>query len=371
MKKIFLFISLISLMYACSSSDNNDDSITDNYDRTAMLTHWADNIIIPSYENYDDKIQTLSSDVVNFTNTPTEANLQTIRTSWINAYKAYQKVTLFYVGKALEINFKETTNTYPTDATAIENNIASGSYNLDLLSQYSKQGLPALDYLINGLGSTDADILTFYTSNANANKYKQYLLDVTNKLKANSNSVVTDWNSSYRNTFISSNGNSVSSSVNLITNLFVKNLEKDIRSGKIGIPAGVFSSGTLFPEKVEAFYKKDISKELLNTAIQAQQDFFNGKNFNSSATGPSLKSYLDYVNAVRSDQNLSDVINNQFTSSYTVNNLLDNNFSYQISTDNSKMLNAYDVLQQNVVYIKLDMMQALNITIDYVDSDGD
>jgi hypothetical protein len=371
MKKIFLFISLISLTYACSSSDNNDGSTTDNYDRTTMLTYWADNIIIPSYEDYDNKMQTLTSNVTNFTTTPSEVNLQLARASWINAYKAYQKVTMFYVGKALEINLKEATNTYPTDAVEIENNIANGNYNLDLLSQFSKQGFPALDYLLNGLGSTDIDIVSFYSTNANANKYKQYLLDVTNKLKANSNSVVTDWNGPYRNTFISSNGNAVSSSVNKMTNLFVKNLEKDIRSGKIGIPAGIFSSGTLFPEKVEAFYKKDISKELLNIAIQSQQDFFNGKNFNSTATGPSLKSYLDYVNAVRSGQNLSDIINNQFSSSYTANNLLNNNFSSQITTENSKMLNAYDVLQQNVVYVKLDMMQALNITIDYVDGDGD
>lgn len=371
MKKIFLFISLTSLIFACSSSDDSGDSNTDTYDRTVMLTHWADNIIIPSYEDYDSKMQTLASEVTSFTTTPTEANLQLVRTSWINAYKAYQKVTLFYVGKASEINLKETTNTYPTDAAAIENNIASGSYNLDLFSQYSKQGFPALDYLINGLGTTDASIVDFYSTNTNANKYKQYLIDVTNKLKTNSTTVLADWNTSYRNAFISSNGNAVSSSVNIMTNLFVKNLEKDIRSGKIGIPAGIFSSGTLFPEKVEAFYKKDISKELLNTAIQAQQDFFNGKNFTSSATGPSLKSYLDYVNAVRSGQNLSDIINNQFISSYTANNLLDNNFSSQITNDNSKMLNAYDALQQNVVYIKLDMMQALNITIDYVDSDGD
>ena len=35
------------------------------------------------------------------------------------------------------------------------------------------------------------------------------------------------------------------------------------------------------------------------------------------------------------------------------------------------MLAAYDAIQQNVVYLKLDMMQALNITVDYVDSDGD
>jgi hypothetical protein len=31
------------------------------------------------------------------------------------------------------------------------------------------------------------------------------------------------------------------------------------------------------------------------------------------------------------------------------------------------MILANDVLQQNVIYTKLDMMQALNITIDYVD----
>jgi hypothetical protein len=34
------------------------------------------------------------------------------------------------------------------------------------------------------------------------------------------------------------------------------------------------------------------------------------------------------------------------------------------------MILAYDALQQNVIYTKLDMMQALNIT-DYIDSDGD
>jgi hypothetical protein len=38
----------------------------------------------------------------------------------------------------------------------------------------------------------------------------------------------------------------------------------------------------------------------------------------------------------------------------------------QTANDNTK-ITAYDVLQQNVIYTKLDMMQALDITIDYVD----
>jgi hypothetical protein len=52
--------------------------------------------------------------------------------------------------------------------------------------------------LINGLSTTDALIVTQYTTNANAAKYKKYLTDVTTRLKSSADSVVTDWNSGYR-----------------------------------------------------------------------------------------------------------------------------------------------------------------------------
>ena len=35
------------------------------------------------------------------------------------------------------------------------------------------------------------------------------------------------------------------------------------------------------------------------------------------------------------------------------------------------MLIAYDVIQANVVFLKVDMLQVLNISVDYVDADGD
>ncbi len=371
MKKLIVLVGFVAFMSACSSSDKNGPSGGDSFNRTALLTHWADNIIIPAYDNYSTKLFLFSSDVNEFKNNPTEVKLVAMRNSWMEAYEAYQKVGLFTVGKAAEINFKEATNTYPTDVAGIEQNIATGAYDFELFSQFSKQGFPALDYLINGLGNNDTAILSFYTTNANANAYKQYLVNLTVVLNAKSNAIKLDWNGGYRNTFIASNGTAVSSSTNKMTNVFVKNFEKDVRSGKIGIPAGIFSNGTKFPEKVEGYYKKDISKTLLNAAIQSQQDFFNGKAFNGTTTGPSLKSYLDEVKAVRNGQNLSDIINNQFTAIYNTNATLNDDFSQQVSTNNAKMLEAYDALQQNVVYFKLDMMQALNITIDYVDGDGD
>lgn len=371
MKNLLLLVAFVSVLTACSSSDDNTSTSGDSFNRTALLTHWADNIIIPAFSNYDVHLAALQSEVENFNANPSQENLFTVRNSWIAAYKAYQQVMLFNIGKAADLNFKEAADTYPTDAVGIEANIANGNYNLELLSQYSKQGFPALDYMLNGLSESDSGIISKYSSDANADAYKLYLTSLINALKSKNAAVVSDWSGTYRSTFITSNGTAVSSSTNKMVNLFVKNFEKDIRSGKVGIPAGIFSNGTLFPEKIEGYYKKDISKDLLNTAVQAQQDFFNGKYFANSQVGPSLKSYLDDVKAVRNGLNLSAIINNQFETIYATNATLNSNLSQQILSNNTKMLEAYDAMQQNVVYFKLDMMQALNITIDYVDGDGD
>lgn len=372
MKKLFILLGALLTIAACSSNDSSETSTDgNNYNRTLLLTNWADNIIIPSYVNYQAKIEVLATNINTFNTVSTEANLLAVRASWIEAYKAYQYVAIYSFGKSEEINLKESANSYPTNATAIEANVTAGTYNLALLSQFDKQGFPALDYLINGLNTTDALIVTHYTTNVNAAKYKKYLTDVVTRLKSSADLVVADWNTGYRATYIANSGTSVTSSVSITTNKFVKNFEKNVRAGKIGIPAGLFSGGVKYPEKVEAFYKNDLSKELLNTAVKASQDFFNGKHFNKSTTGEGLASYLDYLKSVRNGQNLSVIINNQFATIFTVNATLNNSFSNQINTDNAKMILAYDALQQNVIYTKLDMMQALNITIDYVDGDGD
>ncbi|RKR10281.1 putative lipoprotein [Flavobacterium sp. 90] len=373
MKKIIFLLALIGTVIACSSGDSGgDNSGGKNYDRGALLTNWADNIIIPSYENYQSKVATLSTDAANFTASPTTTTLQTLRTSWYEAYKAYQYVAIYGFGKALDVNLKEIANTFPTSKTGIEDNITSGTYNLSLQAQYAKQGLPALDYLLNGLGADDATIVTFYTTNAKASNYKKYLVDVTGKLKTTIDAVVTDWKSGgYRAAYIANTGTSVSGAVNVTTNNFVKNLEKDIRTLKLGIPAGVDSEGVKFPEKTEALYKGNASTELLNISLKASQDFFNGKHFNSTTTGESLKTYLDFVNATADGKKLSEIINTQYAAVFTASNSLNASLADQINTDNTKVITAYKVLQLTVGSTKLNMLQALNITIDYVDGDGD
>jgi len=366
MKKIIIAFCIFAFAVGCSSSDNNETETTKGYDRTAILTNWADNLIIPAYENYQAKVTTLANAAHSFTISPDETALASLRAAWMDAYIAYQYISIYDFGKAADLYLKQSANTYPTDVAGIEANITAGTYDLNLQAQFSKKGFPAIDYLINGQGTDNETIAYFSGTNA-----ATYLNAIASQLKTIAATVTSDWKTNYRAQYLANNGTSVTSSVNKTTNNFIKNLEKDIRTAKLGIPAGLFSNGTTYPDKVEAYYKNNISKMLLNTAIQAEVDFFNGKSFNSAATGASLKSALDGVNAIREGKNLSDVINTQFTTVVTTNNDLSDSFSQQITNNNSKMVTSYNTLQQNIIYLKVDMMQALNMTIDYVDGDGD
>ena len=143
-----------------------------------------------------------------------------------------------------------------------------------------------------------------------------------------------------------------------------------IRANKIGIPAGVFSDKPL-PDRVEAYYGKSYSKILALEATDAVNYFFNGNYSNDKESkGLSIKDYLDYLEADK-EEKLSEKINSQLEKIKTKVSELNTNFSEQVNQENLKMLIAYDVIQANVVFLKVDMLQVLNISVDYVDADGD
>ena len=257
-------------------------------------------------------------------------------------------------------------NTYPANEANIESKIASGSYNLELPSTYAQQGFPALDYLINGLAATDTEIVETYTSEA----YRNYLTEVAERINFLTGQVLEQWHEGYRDTFVSNTSSSSTGSVDRFTNDYVMYYERFLRTGKIGYPAGVFT-GEALPMNTEAYYSTALSKELYLKALETVQDLFNGKHFGSSQTGPSYKQYLDYLDDSAEGTKLSDQINAQFSAILAQAAGLDPSLEEQVETDNVKMLQAFDELQKLVVLLKVDMMQALSISVDYVDSDGD
>ena len=365
-KNSFLIL-LFSLCIASCMTDADEQCTTDDFDRGAMLNNWAENIIIPAYENYTNKLEDLKIDLVAFSDTPNQTNLDKARTSWLGAYIAWQKVALFQIGKAEVLRLRDYTNTYPLDAVGVENNIASDSYDLSLSTEMDKQGFPALDYLLNGVKDSDLEILNIYDNTS----YTNYLRAVVTRLEDMALSVLQDWKTSYKSIFVTNECSSATASVDKLTNDFIFNFEKHIRVAKIGKPIGFFTN-TPVPEAVEAFYKKDVSKELFVVAIQASRDFFAGKHFNSNTEGISLKSYLTDLNIQTvTEKSLSVEILERMDKALSTANGLEDNFYNQIIADRDAFVVMRKELHSVVEVLKTNMIAALKIKADFNDTDGD
>lgn len=369
-KKIGLVLLLLAGVFACSKKDSakKEDKGAAS-DREAMLVHLADQIIIPSYANFKVKLDVMLSKTDAFANTPTANNLQELRSAWVVAYTEWQKVEMFDFGPAEQYVMRGYFNIYPANVTNINTNIASGTANLDVPSNFSSQGFPAMDYLLNGLGSSDTEIISFYTTAPDAQKRINYLKSITSKMNSIFNSVNAEWNGNYRTTLSSKTGVDASSSTSAMVNGFVHNYERSIRSGKFGIPSGAMLNGTVSPQNVEAYYKKDISLTLAKTAHQASVDFFNGKSVKTGVEGPSLKTYL---NSLSTTSTLANDISNQFSvTSSKLNAFTTENLRNVVETNNQLMVDIYSEMQKSVRMLKVDMTSAMSITITYTDNDGD
>ncbi|MET6990133.1 imelysin family protein [Sediminicola arcticus] len=374
MKKVVLITLCVVLFWACSS-DGTDDIQKSNptevsFDRGAMLSNWADNIIIPSYEAFSVEMTNLNVAFVQFKEDRSAANLEFFRASWLDTYKMWQRVSMFEIGPAESAGLRLNMNIYPTNTQKIDDYLVSGNYDLSLSSNRDAKGFPALDYLINGLGETDTDIVArFATSDENGllSYTEAVLLDMTTL----SNSVLEGWKNGYRDVFVSNDGASSTASVDRYVNDYIFYFEKFLRAGKMGIPLGVFSGSTL-PKNLEAYYKSDVSKELFLEGLAAVQDFFNGKYFGSTTTGESLASYLDVLNSVKDGEDLNAVINAQFNIAREAVTGL-SSFRIEIENNNppTLMLSAYDEVQRAVPLLKVDMVSAMSISVDFVDADGD
>ncbi len=368
-----MLILVIVMVYACDQAPEDDMILIpkpNEFDRAELLTNSADNIIIPALEKLSTELMSLKTVADNFAMDPNQTNLDNLRSSWLSAYTVWQHVEMFNIGLAEEINYSFQMNIYPSNVSDIEANVVSGSYDLEHPNNNDAVGFPAIDYLLYGVASDDASILKKYTTDNNAEKYQTYLSDLVNKMESLTQAVLSDWKGSYRDEFVSSIANTSTSALNKLVNDFIYYYEKGLRANKIGIPAGNFSA-TPLPDKIEGYYNKNISKQMSLEALQAVQDFFNGKSYNGSSSGTSFKSYLDFLNSIKNGDDLSGIINNQYDESRSKIEVLNDNFFDQINSDNTKMTEAYDALQVAVVLMKVDMLQAFGVSVDYTDADGD
>jgi hypothetical protein len=347
------------------TTSTNSSSQSETFDRGTILLNYSENIIIPRYNTFKLSMDNLKNSIETFKSSPSSESYDLLQNDWIDAYKKWQYIEMFNISKAEEIMYNLKMNTYPVSKERIDNNIDTEKTDLSNPNDWSAQGFPGLDYMMHGIAENKDAVIELYSTNS---KYGNYLSTLGNLMSDITNSVVEDW-SSYKDIFNTSIENTATSAFNMMVNDFVFYFEKGLRTNKIGIPAGRFSSLPL-PEKIEAYYYSkngfgNLSKTLVLEARQAATDFFTGSN-SEGVRGPSYSTYLDYL-----ETEIGPTVETKLEEAKVRLDILQDNFINQIDDNNTLMLQAFDALQTIVVNLKTDMLSNFNIAVDYTDADGD
>ena len=348
MKNLWILALMLVGFFSCKEDDTTD--VVDTFDKEAMLSNVANNVIIPSYKTWKDDATALLEASENFSVDRSEGNLSALRSAFLEAYKSWNICSIYEFGPAAERNLRLAINTFPVDTAQINANISAGSYDLNSAQNSDANGYPAIDYLLYN----DVAVLL------NDPKQANYIQSNIQLIYDRASELNESW-SSYNNEFASNTSSSAGSSIsNLINEL---NYEFELlKNARIGIPMGKKSLGVTQIEKLEGFYS-GYSTELAIENVKGIIHAFTG------GEGTGLDDYLDDINAQKDGVLLSVSILRLFNE--IEDDLEPFNLKTTIQENPSELDPVYNKIEQLVVLLKTDMTSQLGVQITYQDNDGD
>ncbi|MEQ8523673.1 imelysin family protein [Gracilimonas sp.] len=347
----FFLILLCGLINACSGN---------NFDRQSLLNNAADNLIIPAYQDFSQTTSTLHSAVVSFNENPNEETLKSLQLAWEEAIKSWKRAEVYNFGPVEEMILVTSIDRWPTSEAGIETAIKEYDESDDYLVRMgsNRKGLPAIEYL---LFHDEPEIVLNEFQDENR---KAYLELLSESLVENSELVLDEWESSYRQEFVKATGNRPNSGITLLANEMGYLLEM-IRMDKLEVPFGKQTNGVPRLQMLESEYA-EISKELITENLRAAQNAFNG----SDSTG--FDDYLDALNIKdEGEVLLSEAISTEYLHALSIINGMNGSLREAIQNDKESVQQLIDSIQKLYIYTEVDMMSQLSLLDTFSDNDGD
>ncbi|REE00450.1 imelysin family protein [Marinoscillum furvescens] len=358
-------ILFVAVIFTACDTDTDILGKMNDFDQGPMLENFADDLILPAYQNLAEQTASLQSDMEAFTSEPTLDLLTDVRVSLKAARLAWQDCAAFQFGPAEANNLSGILNIYPVDTRQIEQNISSGSYDLRTLANADARGFQALGYLLYSEDLSDEELIASLSANRT-----QYMDNLAAQIAEVSATVLAEWSAEGDNyqaqfTSESSFGVDVGSSVSKMVNALNLNFERNTRDGKVGIPVGIRSLGEPVLHAVEAYYA-GYSVELLNANLQAYYQLYTG------GEGTGFDDYLKGIEATTTEnEDLADRIDQQFQVVLSAAAQLQDPLPAQIQSNKEAVEHLFAQMQQLVVLFKTEMASSMGVVITYQDNDGD
>lgn len=365
MNRFIPFLLLILLgIGACKENGNGPDPV-DTFDRAAMLTHYADALIVPAFDLADSRAKALLAAVDALASAPSLAGVEAARTAWVQAVEAWQVVQMYNFGPA-EDNFgtlSENLGTWPIDTQLVETFIADGNISVANFNRDSR-GFYGLEYLLFRPGSAQA-VADALAAEADRSAYLRLVAtDIVTRL----GEVTQAWGS-YRASFVANAGTDAGSSVSLLYNEFVKSFEA-IKNFKVGVPLGKRPGQTQTePARVEAYFSGH-SLALIGAHLDAIERLWYGTGLDG-AEGSGFYAYLKTVTGgpdlITATEAQWGAVRDAYDALAASNLPLDQ----LIETQPDRVETFHTELQRHTRFFKSDMSSLLGISITFSSGDGD
>jgi len=351
-------------MCGCDTATDSFTSLFKSFDRQGMLSNIGNNSAIPAYNTAVSTAHLFNEQIDTFKTNPTPATLLQAQQYWRLLNSFWRSCEVFGFGPLDYLLIKPRIDDYHCNVTNIETHISAEPI-IDLgyinTVPVSDKGLVTAEYLLFGDGVQDPfTLLSTDTQRVN------YLVAVGLSLEEKITQVRDEWISSGNNfiaTFISSDGNNVSSSIGKMINYEVMILD-EIKNMKLGKPMGKFDASVI-PNEVESYYSHQ-SLTNIQANIISMRYIFEGNG------GVGFYELLDHLGA---KDNNGTLLSNKLETKFNEILYDFDNFTSPLDQAVVSDLTTCEILYQDVydlyILVKVDMMNQLGLLLTFTDNDGD
>lgn len=363
--RLIYIIGLLLLASAACKDKDPEEPAGNSFNKAAMLENIGRSVAIASYTELNTALVDLEETASAFETERTAANLEMLRTQFLQTYALWEACSVFEFGPAAEHRLRLTLNTFPADTAQINANVEAGTYDLSAAQNSDAKCLPALDHLLFSRGNVAASLAWLKDEQYSENRV-EYLTANIVLARQEVQEVLSNWQptgGNYLDDFKNNTGSSVSSSLGFLVNQVCYEYEL-LKNARIGIPLGKKTLGVAQPEKVEA----PASQHSLALAIAN----LNGIEAAwAGGSGSGIDDYLDALGAKHGSQNLSTAIRSGFADVRTKLEAVEPPLQQAVAEKSPEVEAAYAAIEQLVVLLKVDMPSQLGVQITYQDNDGD
>ena len=244
---------------ACSDSDNDNAGAGEVLDMDLLdpiVTNYADNVVMPTYEALVEKNTALYNAVNALCANPTDDAFEKAADAWLEAREPWETSEAFLFGPVDALGLDPNMDSWPLDQAGIENILKSGNWSAlewdddsEAEAAQGVRGFHTLEYLLYKDGkprtTTDADYA------ANPTSWCNYMKAVANLLKKDAEELYAAWAESYEggeayvNLFKNHNSSAYRTALACVEEVIdgCITIADEVGNAKIGDPYNLYVSG--------------------------------------------------------------------------------------------------------------------------------